>query len=715
MSTGYNKPRGTKRGADSAPEGRNFKSHKPSGGGGGGNGNYKGGNSNYNKGGGNSNYKGKAPAYNKGGNNKQWGASKQHNNAPREAAEAPAARRKRPVTQGGGEEDAMSVDEDGGDYDEDDEMAGGAGTEGAGAEGGDAPEKRPKMSKEERAAMHAANPHRTSLLPSHALLTNTLLPLWETARQTEMPKEDRKKAIDELWEAVKGHALEISRGHKGGRILQTIVKYGGKEERLGVAMELEPQWREMMESKYSKFLMGKLIRYCPTIRPLLIPHITKSLPQLLFHAFAIDPISDFFDLYASAKERRMLVRGFYPREVALFDGGKETGDAIGLEGSLEATGEASRARVLEAVEKTVLDVFNATQKTALAQSMFHRLVAEYLTCIYRFLPAEAADAKMHELLAASLESLPEIVHTKDGSAVVRDLIVRGSAKDRKQILANLRKHVEAMSKDADAQLVLFTAFDCVDDTKLMGKAFVADIIALAPTLAFDKNGRRAILYLLTPTASRHFMPSTLTSLAASATQARELGTSKKDPAVRRAEILASASALLIAFVADKAAELVADPGAGLMVQEIMLSTTGDKTAAVTALAEPLTAPYAADGTHPLELAHATRTYKTLLSGGHFNASTKSIDVADAAMSAALAAAVWGAISSDDAGGASNAVKIAAAAPFVVVELLEALKRGEDKEALKAAKKVLGSADGKETIGASEMKGAAVLLERIAAL
>lgn len=54
------------------------------------------------------------------------------------------------------------------------------------------------------------------------------------------------------------------------------------------------------------------------------------------------------------------------------------------------------------------------------------------------------------------------MHTKDGSAVVRELIVRGSAKDRKQILQQLKKHIEAMCKDADAQLVLFTAFDCVE-------------------------------------------------------------------------------------------------------------------------------------------------------------------------------------------------------------------------------------------------------------
>jgi pumilio family protein 6 len=44
--------------------------------------------------------------------------------------------------------------------------------------------------------------------------------------------------------------------------------------------------------------------------------------------------------------------------------------------------------------------FNATQKTALAQAIFHRLVFEYFTCVYRFSDAETADKKMHELLTA---------------------------------------------------------------------------------------------------------------------------------------------------------------------------------------------------------------------------------------------------------------------------------------------------------------------------
>lgn len=42
--------------------------------------------------------------------------------------------------------------------------------------------------------------------------------------------------------------------------------------------------------------------------------------------------------------------------------------------------------------------FNSTQKEALAQEIFHRVVLEYLTCVYKFLSPEEADKKMHDLL-----------------------------------------------------------------------------------------------------------------------------------------------------------------------------------------------------------------------------------------------------------------------------------------------------------------------------
>ena len=74
-----------------------------------------------------------------------------------------------------------------------------------------------------------------------------------------------------------------------------------------------------------------------------------------------------------------------------------------------------------------------------------------------------------------------MVHTKDGSRVVREFLARGTAKvafhfcltndatsdteklqDRKQIVKILKPHIERICLDDDAQLVLFTALDVIE-------------------------------------------------------------------------------------------------------------------------------------------------------------------------------------------------------------------------------------------------------------
>jgi pumilio family protein 6 len=92
----------------------------------------------------------------------------------------------------------------------------------------------------------------------------------------------------------------------------------------------------------------------PSIRPAIIEAITPHLQPLIFHTFACSVIADFFELYATPKEKRLLVRGFYPREVQIFDGAK---GEKGLEALLEETTEQkSRERILEQLEKTVIEM-----------------------------------------------------------------------------------------------------------------------------------------------------------------------------------------------------------------------------------------------------------------------------------------------------------------------------------------------------------------------
>ena len=115
----------------------------------------------------------------------------------------------------------------------------------------------------------------------------------------------------------------------------------------------------------------------------------------------------------------------------------------------------------------------------------------------------------------------------------------------------------------------------------------------------------------------------------------------------------------------------------------------------------------------LNVPHATRTYKLLLSGGHYDRSTQSLAILDPTLSPKFAAAFWEAITSEDAGGEENAVRIAKGkAPFVVgvmVEALVALGRGAE------VKRVLGQDDILEAVRSSGRKGAGLLAEKLAEL
>jgi len=120
---------------------------------------------------------------------------------------------------------------------------------------------------------------------------------------------------------------------------------------------------------------------------------------------------------------------------------------------------------------------------------------------------------------------------------------------------------------------------CVSDTKMMTKSVVQEITQHASTFAFDshKHGRRSLLYLLVPRSSRHFPPATTALLAE--TDAARARTSKKDPNVRLREIRAAATegrTGLLKLAEERMDEMARDPGAGLLLAEILLYSEGGK-------------------------------------------------------------------------------------------------------------------------------------------
>jgi pumilio family protein 6 len=127
-----------------------------------------------------------------------------------------------------------------------------------------------------------------------------------------------------------------------------IVKHGGKKEREAVAVELKGRFLELIQSKYSKFLVAKLIRLAPTARPSIIAELLPNLPRLILHREASQIVEDAFALWCSGKERNSMMRPWWGKEGGLF---YEDSEGKGIKGLIEAEkDEARRGRVADSIK-----------------------------------------------------------------------------------------------------------------------------------------------------------------------------------------------------------------------------------------------------------------------------------------------------------------------------------------------------------------------------
>ncbi|KAJ7713153.1 armadillo-type protein [Mycena metata] len=408
-----------------------------------------------------------------------------------------------------------------------------------------------------------------------------------------------------------------------------------------LAIMLKGKYKELAQSKYSKFLVTKPIRLCPTHRPSILMEFQGHIPRLLLHREASSVLADTFELYTNAYERTLLLRDFY----CAFTVTSGTND------DKERHRPDRRKRVLASMKEAL---FNNSDKGAVTHAVIHRALWEYIVAVNSSSDEADAEKQLREIFE---DVLTELVHTKDGSRVVREFLARGRAKDRKQILKVLKPHVERMCIDDDAQLVLFTALNVI----------------------------------------KHFMPAQIALLAE--TDDIRAKMSKKTSEVREAEVHAGASEALIKWVKDKGALLLRETVASLVVTEIMLFTEGGKfSPAFLTLLRAASAAYPCteeDTPHPIDLPHAARL---------------------CAIEQSLAMKIMEEVGKEVV--VAMCTKGERNGAFVVAELCEALmgKEGEEaKESRKTLKGWFGKEVVKEIEGRGETKGKKVLLEKIAAL
>ena len=393
-----------------------------------------------------------------------------------------------------------------------------------------------KAEKQER---KAAKPNADSIARSKQL--------WERLRRkSHVELTERKRLVAELFDIVTGRVKEFVFKHDSVRVIQTALKYANIDQRKMIANELAGEYKVLAESKYAKFLIGKiLVHGDEEARDLIVPEFYGHVRRLIRHPEAAWILDDVYRGIATPSQKASLLREWYGAEFAIFRAEKSKGAPISedLKTILE---EHPEKRV--PIMRSLHDVINIlVQKKTTGFTILHDAMLQYFLNVH--VGSEEANDFI-ELLKGDEEGdlLKNLAFTKSGARLVCLALAYSSAKDRKLILRVYKGHIQTLAFDMHAHQVLLAAYDVIDDTVLISKSIFSELLGKEESEDFqqkflamvtDLNARVPILYLFSG-RSKAVLPNEDLKIL-DVIHGIRASTSKKDPDVRRKELLASMS------------------------------------------------------------------------------------------------------------------------------------------------------------------------------
>jgi pumilio family protein 6 len=451
--------------------------------------------------------------------------------------------------------------------------------------------------------------------------------------------------VAELFEIITGRVKDFVLKHDSVRVIQTAIKYANLEQKRMIAKELAGTYRQLAESRYAKFLIGKLlVQGDNEIRDLIVPEFYGHVRRLIKHPEASWILDDVYRGVATKQQKAIILREWYGAEFALFqkdEPGKVSGDLS----DILAANSGKRAPIMRSLQELINQLI---QKKMTAFTLLHDAMLQY------FLNAKPGTEEITdfiELLKGDEDGdlMKNLAFTRSGSRVVCLALAYGTAKDRKAILRTYKDTLQMMAADPNGHIIILTAYEVIDDTVLTSKSIFPELLSKdadkqVENIVFsanDINARTVLLYLFQG-RSKSLFPASISSdleILAEIDGVR-ITTSKKDPEIRRSELAKALSPFLLKAISTSAADLVASSFGCQFVTEVLFGAEGDKSAALSAVAEAAagnptfvqppvaTDEAAAESTVPTPhigtTPYGARMLKSLIAGGRFDMKTKTI-------------------------------------------------------------------------------------------
>ena len=438
-----------------------------------------------------------------------------------------------------------------------------------------------------------------------------------------MPSGDRRTLVAELFGIITGRVKDFVFKHDSVRVIQTALKYATPDQRKMIARELKGEYRSLAESKYAKFLIGKLLVHGDKeIRDMIVPETYGHVRRLIKHPEASWILDDMYRGIATPSQRAIMLREWYGAEFALFQPNGKEAICADLKGILHDHPE-KRTPIMRSLH----DLINMlVQKNTTGFTMLHDAMLQY------FLNVEQGSdeaTEYLELLKSDEEGdlLKNLAFTKSGARLVCLALAHGNAKDRKHIVKSFKDTVQTLAWDTYGHQVLLTMYDVIDDTVLVSKSICSELVGKNPTHPDQEqnmlsainhlNGRIPLIYPFYPTPQPSLLSSDDMKLLREIHAIRPK-TSKKDPAARRKELISYFSPSFLALIESHTSAILRTSFGSQFVGAVVPEAIGDRAPALSAIAALASSGSSEEDKALFNTPHAGKLLKKLVTGGTYN-------------------------------------------------------------------------------------------------
>jgi pumilio family protein 6 len=443
----------------------------------------------------------------------------------------------------------------------------------------------PEQKAANRQAQKQLKNERKAQNPSYEIISEAK-EIWETLRLKRNTKDERKQLMERLMKIIRGRVQEIIFKHDSSRIIQCAIKYGNQSQRSEIAKELKGKYVELSKSIYGRFIISRVLAYCTEERASVISEFYGKVLKLIKHKEASLIIEEAYSQYANAAQRTALIEEFYGPEFALF----KSSENRNIEKLMEQP--IKKESILKHLQHTLSSILGKGGWDITTHTIVHRALMEYFQY--------ADEHSIQSMIEFVKDHIVHILHTREGAYVARKAILYGTPKERKYIIKTFKSYVAKIACEQYGHTVLLTIFDCVDDTTLIQKSILSEITKkVKPTTTIigteedaenvglinvitNRWGSRVALYLLSHREGKYFSPSDI-KLLEEGDAIREK-TSKKDPEIRRKELLKAFSPAMIEICTKYAEQLIRDRISSPVVFETIRCAEGEKDKLIKAIA-----------------------------------------------------------------------------------------------------------------------------------